>query len=220
MQGKVKPGDPVEDAAQARIDQLEGDLEDLEGQISSPPQSFADLLAWAEIARAGADLRDDGTMGECQERDVFLRPAARLIEAVLQFAKVVPGKQDALVDDGPLLGHDGKPIEFVYTNEEFADEFCPWIRAAFLVITSEEEGLREIVRGFAKDPDDPEAQHLFAMLDAWEVIENKFAAISDFASLAFARTVKTLEALEEDDPSITSALKPSADSWLAARGHA
>ena len=87
VQGKVKPGDPVEEAAQARIDQLQGDLEDLEGQISNPPQSFADLIAWAVIARTGADLRDDGTMGECQERDVFLRPSARLIEAVLQFAK-------------------------------------------------------------------------------------------------------------------------------------
>ena len=91
VQGKVAPGDPVEEAAQARIDQLQGDLEDLEGQISSPPRSFADLIAWAEIARAGADLRDDDTMGECQERDVFLRPSARLIEAVLQYRGTLPG---------------------------------------------------------------------------------------------------------------------------------
>jgi hypothetical protein len=86
--GKVKPGDPVEAGAQARIDQLEGDLEDLEGQIPNPSQSLADLLAWAEIARAGADIRKDGTMAETTERDVFTRPAARLIEAVLQFAKL------------------------------------------------------------------------------------------------------------------------------------
>jgi hypothetical protein len=72
----------------ARIDQLEGDLEELEGQIPNPPQSLADLLAWAEIARAGADIRKDGTMAETTERDVFTRPAARLIEAVLQFAKM------------------------------------------------------------------------------------------------------------------------------------
>ena len=84
---KVRPGDPVEEAAQARIDQLQGGLEDLGGQISNPPLTFHDLLAWAEIARAGADIRKDGTISETSERDVFLRPAGRLIEAVLQFAK-------------------------------------------------------------------------------------------------------------------------------------
>jgi hypothetical protein len=84
--GKVKPGDAVEAGVQARIDQLEGELENLEGQIPNPPHTFADLVAWAEIARAGADVRHDGTMAETTERDVFTRPAARLIEAVLQFA--------------------------------------------------------------------------------------------------------------------------------------
>jgi hypothetical protein len=84
--GKVQPGDAVEAGVQARIDQIQGELENLEGQIPNPPRSFADLVAWAEIARAGADVRKDGTMAETTERDVFARPAARLIEAVLQFS--------------------------------------------------------------------------------------------------------------------------------------
>jgi hypothetical protein len=86
VQGKVHPADKAADkAAQARIDEFQDELDQLEDQIASPPQSFADLVAWAEIARSGADLHTDGTMGEAEEDDVFLRPAARLIEAVLQF---------------------------------------------------------------------------------------------------------------------------------------
>ena len=84
--GKIKPNDTEEPAAQAKIDQIENELEAMEGQIPSPPQTFTDLLAWAEIARAGADIRKDGTIAETSERDVFQRPAARLVEAVLQMA--------------------------------------------------------------------------------------------------------------------------------------
>jgi hypothetical protein len=84
VHAKVRPGDPVEDAVEARIDQLQGDLEDLEGQIPTPPQSFVDLVAWAEIARAGAGIHKDGTIAKTEEDDVFQRPAARLMEAVLQ----------------------------------------------------------------------------------------------------------------------------------------
>lgn len=84
--GNVHPADKAADqAAQARVDEFQDELEELGDQIASPPQSFTDLVAWAEIALSGADLRADGTMGEAEEDDVFLRPAARLIEAVLQF---------------------------------------------------------------------------------------------------------------------------------------
>jgi hypothetical protein len=91
VQGKVHPADKAADkAAQARIDKFQEELDELEDQIASPPQTFGDLLAWAEIARSGADLHTDGTMGEAEEDDVFLRPAARLIEAVLQFGGAAP----------------------------------------------------------------------------------------------------------------------------------
>ena len=79
------PRHPNEEALQARIDQIQSELEGLGNQIPNPPQTFTDLVAWAEIARAGADVHADGTMGEVGEDDVFLRPAARLVEAVLQF---------------------------------------------------------------------------------------------------------------------------------------
>jgi hypothetical protein len=96
---KVIPGDPVEGTAEDRVEQIEAELEALEGEIPSPPQSFADLVAWAEIARAGADVRDDGTLGEASAPDVFERPAARLVEAVLQFGgsspRILPGMSPA-----------------------------------------------------------------------------------------------------------------------------
>ena len=88
VQGKVHPYDKAaDDAAQARIDEFQDALEELEDQIPSPAQSFSDLVAWAEIAHAGADVRRDGTMAEAEQDDVFSRPAARLIEAVLHLAK-------------------------------------------------------------------------------------------------------------------------------------
>jgi hypothetical protein len=82
--GKIRPGDPNEDTVTAKLDQIQAELEDLEGKIPSPPRSFVDLVAWAEIARAGAGIHKDGTIAETQEDDVFQRPAARLMEAVLQ----------------------------------------------------------------------------------------------------------------------------------------
>jgi hypothetical protein len=84
--GKVQPSDRAgEEAAQAKIDELQDRLEELGEQIPDPPKAVADLVAWAEIAHAGADVRRDGTMAEATSGDVFDRPAARLIEAVLQF---------------------------------------------------------------------------------------------------------------------------------------
>jgi hypothetical protein len=84
--GSVHPADKAADqAAQARIDELQDELEELGDQIASPPQSLTDLVAWAEIAHSGADVRADGSIGEAEDDDVFLRPAARLIEAVLRF---------------------------------------------------------------------------------------------------------------------------------------
>jgi hypothetical protein len=84
--GKVRPTDKAsEEAAQARVDELQDRLEELGNQIPDPPETLADLMAWAEIAKAGADLRADGTIAETTHMDIFIRPAARLVEAVLQF---------------------------------------------------------------------------------------------------------------------------------------
>jgi hypothetical protein len=85
--GPLPPRGAEAAAVEAEIDRWQNELESLEDQIPSPPRSFGDLVAWAEIARCGADLRPDGTMGECEEGDIFQRPAARLVEAVLQHSE-------------------------------------------------------------------------------------------------------------------------------------
>jgi hypothetical protein len=58
----------------------------VEAQVANPPGSYGDVVALAEIVRSGADVRRDGRMAELDQDDVFQRPAARLVEAVLQFA--------------------------------------------------------------------------------------------------------------------------------------
>jgi hypothetical protein len=76
-----------EDAADAVASTGWDELYRLEEQIPNPPQSFADLLIRAELAYFGADKeRDDRTMSALEKGDCLGGPAARLIEAVLQFA--------------------------------------------------------------------------------------------------------------------------------------
>ncbi len=84
--GPQHPGSEEEDAAEAEVSRRQAALEELEKQDPNPPHSYGDLVALAEIARAGAEVRCDGRMAELDQRDVFQRPAARLVEAVLQFA--------------------------------------------------------------------------------------------------------------------------------------
>ena len=84
--GPQHPGSEEEDAAEAEVSRRQAALEELEKQVPNPPHSYGDLVALAEIARAGAEVRCDGRMAELDQRDVFQRPAARLVEAVLQFA--------------------------------------------------------------------------------------------------------------------------------------
>jgi hypothetical protein len=81
--GRLLDG-PEFDDGEAELTRLQAELEDLEAEIPSPPQSFGDLVVRAEIARYGADVRKDGTMAEAGDDDVFVGPAARLVEAVLQ----------------------------------------------------------------------------------------------------------------------------------------
>lgn len=75
-----------EEACDAAITEAHADLQDLDERIPRPPCSFADLVARAQVAYAGAEVRDDGSMAEADNPDLFEGPAARLVEAVLQFA--------------------------------------------------------------------------------------------------------------------------------------
>jgi hypothetical protein len=59
----------------------------MEKEIPNPPRCYEDLAVRAEVARYGGDVVDGKLMEAEDEEDVFLGPAGRLIEAVLQFAK-------------------------------------------------------------------------------------------------------------------------------------
>jgi hypothetical protein len=146
------------------------------------------------------------------------RTIAELIEAVLEFGRPPPSKgvtKASEIDFEPVVGSDGKPVDFGYTNAEFANAYCPWIRMAFLTITRDKDGVCEIVRNLAQDPNDPEAEALFNMLSAWENIEAKFEAIASFASAAWARVCTAMETLEETDPGISDRLGSAVDRYIA-----
>jgi hypothetical protein len=58
----------------------------LEAEIPNPPRCYEDLVARAEVARHGGDVLG-GKLIETESEDVFVGPAARLVEAVLAFSK-------------------------------------------------------------------------------------------------------------------------------------
>jgi DNA repair exonuclease SbcCD ATPase subunit len=70
-----------------KAEALHNEIRQLEAQIPDPPQSFMSLLARAEIARFGADRNKSREMAELTSQDVFEGPAARLIDAVIQFGE-------------------------------------------------------------------------------------------------------------------------------------
>ena len=66
----------------------EDEVAALEAEIPNPPRCYEDLIARAEVAFHGGDVVGGKLMeAECDE-DVFIGPAGRLIEAVLQFGGV------------------------------------------------------------------------------------------------------------------------------------
>jgi hypothetical protein len=75
------------DLAEAERFQWDDEIAAMEKEIPNPPRCYEDLVARAEIARHGGDVVDGKLMEAEDEEDVFLGPAGRLIEAVLQFAK-------------------------------------------------------------------------------------------------------------------------------------
>src|SRR5262245_57540265 len=91
VQAKLYPG-AEHDAAEAEVMRWTATLKELEAQVPNPPRSYADLVLLAEIGRHGANLGRDGRMAELDANDVFARPAARLIEAVLHFTGSDIGK--------------------------------------------------------------------------------------------------------------------------------
>jgi hypothetical protein len=82
--GRLMPGAEF-DLAEAEVARCAEGIRAIEDEIPSPPRSFEDLVARAEIARHGGEVLD-GKLKEAEDReDTFQGPAARLIVAVLQF---------------------------------------------------------------------------------------------------------------------------------------
>jgi hypothetical protein len=86
--GKLHAG-PAFDGAEAFANKCADELRALEVRMPSPPQSFADIALRAEIALHCADRDVNGRMNELDHEDIFHASAARLIEAVLQFARTI-----------------------------------------------------------------------------------------------------------------------------------
>jgi hypothetical protein len=78
---------PEFDAALAEVERWEDEVEALEEQIPSPPRCLEDLMVRAEIARFGGETDREGRFVEAENGDIFTGPAARLVEAVLQFVE-------------------------------------------------------------------------------------------------------------------------------------
>ena len=94
------------------------------------------------------------------------------------------------IDFKPVINPEtGKPLSFDYMNEEFARSFLPSIRIAFCIMGRDREGVADFVRGLTDNPDDPEAEALFKLLDNWMIVQNKFEAIGGFCAAASARVM-------------------------------
>jgi hypothetical protein len=96
------------EAASALADQRHAELDLLEERLPNPPMTFGDIVIRAELANFGADKdRDKRTMSALHKGDCFERPAARLIEAVLQFAGRSIGEMGSA---GPLAPSDSPAL--------------------------------------------------------------------------------------------------------------
>jgi len=80
---------PAFDRAEALLEKCSEELRALASQIPSPPRTFDDLALMAEVAFHYADHDVDGRMEELDDDDLFHASAARLIEAVLEFARTI-----------------------------------------------------------------------------------------------------------------------------------
>jgi hypothetical protein len=55
----------------------------------------------------------------------------------------------------PVIGSNGKPLAFDYTNFEFADRFCPLIRFAFAINGWDQDRVRKFWHDMTNSPEDP-----------------------------------------------------------------
>ncbi len=189
---------------------------------SVPPQTLTGLQERAALARYWHQIVGEEWEEPDDCDDWGNRTIAELIKAVQEFGSP-PSKRSSSaseIDFKPVLGSDGLPIVFEWTNEAFGDHYLPWVRLAFVLLGKDKDGVLDVVRGLVTDADDPEASHLFAAFAMWEEIENKFEAIAAFAGSAWARMTAAMETLEEMDPSITEKLGPFVDRYLAQRQQA
>ena len=84
LAGKLPAGADF-DAANAETARWRAALGELEDRVSNASGSYGDLMVLAEIARFGAAVGENGGTADLVADDLFVRPAVRLIEAVLQF---------------------------------------------------------------------------------------------------------------------------------------
>jgi hypothetical protein len=121
-----------------------------------------------------------------------------------------PAEPDDELDFAAVLGPDGKPPEFRFTNRQFGD-LCPFIRMAYMFVGSDRARVEEMVRGLVEDDD---SKDVFTMLEAWEHIEHEFAAVSGIAAEAQRRVMIVAETLVEEDTAVGRALNSGADAYL------
>jgi hypothetical protein len=78
---------PAFDKAEALAIKRSDELRALVARLPSPPRTFGDIALMAEIACHYADRDANGRMEDLDDDDGFHASAARLIEAILQFAE-------------------------------------------------------------------------------------------------------------------------------------
>jgi hypothetical protein len=97
----------------------------------------------------------------------------------------------------PAIGTNGKPLAFDYTNIEFANTFCPLIRFAYVITGWDQDRVRKFVHDMTSNPDDPDADPLFALLHDWKSAAEKFEALAELIRIAEARMITTMSAIDE-----------------------
>jgi hypothetical protein len=99
----------------------------------------------------------------------------------------------------PTIGSNGKPLEFDYTNTEFANTFCPLIRFAYTINGWDQDRVRKFWHDMTTE--DPDAEPLFALLHDWKSAAERFEALAEFIRIAEARLIATASAIAEEEKS-------------------
>ena len=109
---------------------------------------------------------------------------------------------DANADFKAIRMIDGKPMEFGFTNVEFANDLCPHIRFAFAVLDRDRDGLIEVVRGLATDPaSGGDARLVYDLCEDWHTTERQLTTLAEIIRVAGTRAMLVMQALcEEGSP--------------------